>query len=112
MRGNGPPIGGQGFGQGAANALGGSGNQNGFCVIIAHGAGLAVFEAGLYRFLTAIGQGWLESNCNGVHVMTANRPENHEVSSPPRHLLVKLAAGLVAMFALFYLTGMWAVSTQ
>ena len=62
MGGNGPAIGGQSLSQSAANALGSTGNQDGFWLFLAHGAGVAVFGSGLHRFLTTEDASWLIDN--------------------------------------------------
>lgn len=35
--------------------------------------------------------------------------DNHNEVPAPRFILLKLALGLVAMFVLFYLTGIWSI---
>ena len=37
--------------------------------------------------------------------------EENEDRPVPRHLLLKMVLGHLAMFVIFYLTGMWAIST-
>ena len=38
--------------------------------------------------------------------------EKHEDRPVSRHLLLKMVIGHLAMFVIFYLTGMWAISTM
>lgn len=40
--------------------------------------------------------------------MSEKRKEN----TVPRHLLLKVALGHVVMFMIFYLTGLWAISSM
>ena len=38
--------------------------------------------------------------------------EEHEDRPVPRHLVLKMVLGHLAMFVIFHLTGMWAISTM
>lgn len=38
--------------------------------------------------------------------------ENHEDKPAPSHLLLKVALGHLVMFIIFYLTGLWAITTM
>ena len=38
--------------------------------------------------------------------------EKHDENPIPRRLLLKVALGHVVMFAIFYLTGLWAISSM
>jgi hypothetical protein len=54
-------------------------------------------------------QSGLSTALSGGQVMVQKHEANHEEKSGPRFLLVKVALLHIALFGVFFLTGMWAI---